>query len=305
MVDRCLQNLAAAEKAARGNHLHRLAFARGRYLWGMFYSKLAYPLAGGSRRQLAPLFFGGSMEVLLPAGLDIYLLGAKSHDSEIRLARFMIRCLEEGMAMLDVGAHFGFFSRLGMQLTGPRGRVLAVEAAGGAFKVLQRNTAGYSSVEIVRAAAGGEDGTATFYEFPALFSEYNTLDKGQFEAARWRRGIQPKVVKVPAWRMDRLMENKGFHAHFIKVDVEGAEEQVVKGLEKWLGSRESRWIVMEYLAEARQNESHRRAARFLADHGWRPYAIQADGGLAACPDIETYLQRRGLDSDNVAFLPER
>ncbi len=296
--------LAAVEKAAQGNHLHRLAFAPTRYFTGMLYSKLLYPLSGRSLRRRAPLFFGGSMEVLLPAGLDIYLLGAKSHDSEIRLARFMIRHLDEGMSMLDVGAHFGFFSRLGAELTGPQGRVLAVEAAGGTFAVLQRNLTGHPSIKAVRVAASDNEGTATFYEFPALFSEYNTLDKEQFEAEAWRRRIQPKTVKVPARRMDCLMEEEGISAHFIKIDVEGAETQVIAGLRKWIAGSGRKWIAMEYLAEERHNESHRRAANFLAKNRWLPCTIQADGTLAPCPDIETHLKERGLDSDNIVFQPE-
>lgn len=300
-----LQALAAVEKAARGSHRHRLAFAPVRYLRGMFYSKFLYPLNHRSLRRKAPLFFGGHMEVLLPAGLDIYLLGAKTHDSEIRLARFMIRHLEEGMAMLDVGAHFGFFSRLGAQLVGQQGRVLAVEAAGNTFQALQLNIAAYPAIEAIRVAASDAEGTAVFYEFPALYSEYNTMDKGQFEHAGWNQRVEPQAVRVPACRMDHLMEEKRHLAQFIKVDVEGAEAQVATGLEQWLTTSYARWLAMEFLAEERHNDSHRRAVRLLAGHGWRPFYIQADGALLACPDIEAYLKEKSLDSDNIIFQPER
>ena len=299
-----LHALAAIEKAARGSHLHRLAFAPGRYLWGMLHSKLLYPISGSSRRQQAPLFFGGSMEVLLPAGLDIYLLGAKSHDSEIRLARFMIQHLGKEMGMLDVGAHFGFFSRLGAALVEEGGSVLAVEAAGSTYEVLQRNVTGQSSIEAIRAAASDEEGTATFYEFPALYSEYNTLEKGQFEDAEWRKSIHPRAVQVPAYRMDTLIGQQGLLVHFIKIDVEGAEAQVAAGLSNWFSSPSARWLAMEFLAAERHNEGHLQAAGYLAEYGWRPFSIQEDGSLVACPDIEAYLERRGLDSDNIVFQPE-
>ena len=299
-----LHALAAIEKAARGSHLHRLAFAPGRYLWGMLHSKLLYPVNGRSRRQQAPLFFGGVMEVLLPAGLDIYLLSAKSHDSEIRLARFMALHLAKGMNMLDVGAHFGFFSRLGAALMEEEGKVLAVEAASSTYEVLQRNIAGQPGIEGIRAAASDAEGTATFYEFPALYSEYNTLEKGQFEDAAWKKDIHPKVTKVPAYRMDTLMEEQGLLAHFIKIDVEGAEAQVVAGLSNWFSSPSARWLAMEFLAAERHNEGHLQAAGYLAEYGWRPFSIQEDGSLVACPDIEAYLERRGLDSDNIVFQPE-
>ncbi len=306
-MDRCepyLQALAAIEKAARGNHFARLAFAPGRYLAGISYSKLLYPLTGRSLRCRAPLFFGGSMEVLLPAGLDIYLLGAKAHGSEIRLARFMIRRIAAGMVMLDVGAHFGFFTRLGAALVGKKGKVMAVEAAGSAFEALRRNIEGLPNAEAMRAAAGDEDGTARFYEFPALYSEYNTLEKGQFEGAAWQKGIQPAVVEVPARRMDSLLKAHKMTAQFIKIDVEGAEARVVAGLTGWLQEPHARYLAMEYLSEERHNDNHRRAAAILARHGWAPYAIRADGHLAPCPDIEAYMKERKTDSDNIVFQPQ-
>lgn len=296
-----LRALEAVEKAARGSHRQRLAFAPGRYLAGMLHSKLFYPLCGRSLRRQAPLFFGGTMEVLLPAGLDIYLLGAKTHESEIRLARFMALHLEEGMAMLDVGAHFGFFTRLGAALVGESGKVLAVEAAGSTFEILRRNIAGKPHVEAIRAAASGAEGTLTFYEFPALYSEYNTLEKRQFEGTAWQKGITPAAVEVPAFRMDKLLEGKNMEAHFIKIDVEGAEADVIAGLAGWLKAPYAQYLAMEYLAEERHNESHRRAALLLAEYGWGSFSIQADGSLAACPNIEVYMKKRCMDSDNIVF----
>ncbi|MCO6490249.1 MAG: FkbM family methyltransferase [Phaeodactylibacter sp.] len=298
-----LQALADADRAARGSHLRRLAFARGRYVLGMIHSKLLYPLGMRRLKRNAPLFFGGVLEVGLPAGLDIYLLGAKSHESEIRLARFMIRHIGEGMALLDVGAHFGFFSRLGAALAGTAGRVIAVEAAGDTFEALKRNIAGHPAIEAVRAAASDVRGTATFYEFPPLYSEYNTLEKDQFGEAAWRRGITPRAVEVPAYPMDELLEERNCFPQFIKIDVEGAEAQVAAGLVRWLRRPEARWLAMEYLAPERHNDSHRQAAGRLAENGWQPCCIREDGTLEACPDIEAYLKRKGLDSDNIVFQP--
>ena len=51
------------------------------------------------------LFTGQSFSVNLPSGLDLYLVGGKSHDSEIRLAHYLITTLSSKDYFLDIGAH--------------------------------------------------------------------------------------------------------------------------------------------------------------------------------------------------------
>ena len=167
---------------------------------------------------------------------------------------------------------------------------------------MQRNISTFPQLEAIRAAASDRNGKLTFYEFPPLYSEYNTLAQDQFEAASWRKGINPKAVEVPAYAMDELMNEREFHAHFIKADVEGAEAQVVAGLKEWLNSSSSRWLALEYLAAERHNESHRKAAALLNWQGWKAFSIQTNGTLEACNNIEAHLASQGLDSDNIVFM---
>lgn len=63
------------------------------------------------------------MNIALPASTDIYLTGGKSHDSEIRLAKFLIKNLNQGDNFVDIGAHYGYFTLLGAHLVGKGGRV--------------------------------------------------------------------------------------------------------------------------------------------------------------------------------------
>jgi hypothetical protein len=79
-------------------------------------------LSGTSIETVATTFWGESMRVLLPEQVStrIWRYGFFEED----VCRFLLRFLRAGDTFVDVGAHFGFFTRLGAALTGAAGRVL-------------------------------------------------------------------------------------------------------------------------------------------------------------------------------------
>lgn len=297
-----LNRLAAVEAAARGNHWQRLAYAPWRYLAGMVCAKVLYPLSGQPCHRQAPTFFGRPMQVALPAGLDIFLLGAKTHDSEIRLARYLVKNLATGSEVLDIGAHFGFYSLLCAQLIGPQGRVLAVEASPATFAVLERNLKAADNIQGLRAAASKAASELIFMEYPLLYSEFNTLQSSSSDDEPYSRGMKPKAIPTLAYRMDQVLETYRLSPAFIKIDVEGAEDLVIEGLSEWLERRPPAAVAMEYLA-GRETDTYRKATTMLASFGWQAFSITASGNLCPCPDIEAYLGLSELDSDNIIFQP--
>src|SRR5690606_3346806 len=88
------RQLQKVEKLAKGGKITRLLHNPARYCYAMWLSKLLYPRTRKGSLKRALLFFGGEMQVLLPAATDIYLTGGKTHSSEIRLAKFMIANLK-------------------------------------------------------------------------------------------------------------------------------------------------------------------------------------------------------------------
>lgn len=297
----CLrQRLKVTERLARGARWERLYRRPLPYLSATLFHRLLYPLWPGGWRRLATTFFGWPMALRLPAGTDIFLTGGKSHDSEIRLCRFLLHRLQTGDTFVDVGAHYGFYSLLAAHLVGAAGRVLALEASPANYALLVDNLQQAPQATALPAAAAERDAEVSFFEFPPLYSEYNSLDVEQFETAPWRRKNRPRRVVVESRRLDRLLAERQLAPQLIKVDVEGAEDRVVQGLTAHL-SAAAPLMVMEYLAPEKPNAAHRAAARRLRSLGYRPHRIDADGQLHPCLNIEAYLQEQGLDSDNIVF----
>jgi len=143
---------------------------------------------------------------------------------------FMTDALEPGATAIDVGANVGVYTVTAARRVGPAGRVLAVEADAEYVPRLCANLAlndVEGSVQVIAAAAGDSDGTAAF----------------EVAADRAFSSIKPLVAyrgagisrEVPLRRLDTIWAEAGEpQVDFVKVDVEGAEVEVIAGAERLL-----------------------------------------------------------------------
>ena len=291
--------LQQVQRLANGGKLVRLLHNPARYLYAMLLSKVMYPVTHRGSLKKAPLFFGGEMEVLLPAAIDIYLAGGKTHDSEIRLAKYMIANLKNGDVFLDIGAHFGYFTLLAASLVGDTGEVYAIEPASETFKLLKGNTNGHTHIRLFHNAVSDKIGIVSFYEFPVLYSEYNTLDVEKFLKEDWIKKYHPQKTEVHAVTIDGFVQENGFVPAVIKIDVEGAEVQAISGGKK-IWTEQSPILVMEYLDES-DNGSYGRAAELMYGCGYKSYIISEDGALLQTNDVRGYMKQHGMTSENIVF----
>lgn len=300
MASNFQQQLDKIERLARGSVLGRLLNDPLRYVSAIGFWRLVYPLRKRGRFATARTFFGAKMEVVLPSATEIFLFGAKTHDSEIRLARFLMKNLQLGDVFCDVGAHFGYFSLLASQLVGEKGRVVAFEASKSTFGILQKNLSPCTNATPLHLAASDVDKVLVFNEFPALYSEYNSLVLPALKNAEWMKNNPPQRTEVTGVRLDDFFVKENCLPNILKIDVEGAELQVLHGMSKFL-SENSPVIVMEYLLGSSQNEAHRNAVAFSQMLGYQVYRIKSDGGLEPCGNIEAAMVAVGLDSDNIVL----
>lgn len=300
-----LDRLNRVERLAQAGKLHRFMAHPLRYVLATVFRYLVYPRTRKGILVEATTFFQKPMHLLLPAGTDIYLTGGKSHASEIRLARFLIRTLQPGDGFLDIGAHFGFFSLLASTVVGAKGRVCAVEPALGTFDMLRTNTSGDSNIQCYNVAVSDEPGQRSFFEFPILYSEYNALDAIQYESAPWYAQFKPKEITVEAVVLDQFLEAEAFRPRVVKIDVEGGEFHVLSGMRTTLSQPDAPVVVMEYLRKEKTASLHHAASQLLLEAGFTPFRIDTQGKLAPLSDIEAYLSTTGQDSDNIVFCKPR
>jgi len=162
------------------------------------------------------------------------------------------------MVCWDVGANVGFYTLLLAELVGAGGRVFAFEPAPRNVALLRRHVEmnGYRNVRIFPCGLGDFDGETGF-------------DLGRDASMGHLAAGGP--LKVPCARADTLIATGQVEApDVIKIDVEGAEADVLRGA---CGAMQRRPVV--FLATHGEN-ARRTCLELLAASG---YAVRAlDGG---------------------------
>lgn len=226
-------------------------------------------------------FWGEPMTVVLPDNPSLQLWRYGYLEEE--LTGFLLERLRPGAAVVDVGAHLGYFALLSAHLVGPEGTVVALEPTPRTFTVLERNVAHRDIVRPVRAAAWSEDGGLDLLDFGWAHAAYNTAFEPRLPPER-RRALEPERHRVRALRLDDLLDELEVAPAFVKIDAESAEEEILRGMARTL--QQARPVVALEVGE--QGVEGAPTVGSLTDrlegHG---YAVRAlvGGGLAEPGDV--------------------
>ena len=191
MQENLIKQLNNVEKLANYTKIQRLLHHPFKYIYAMCFREFIYPKTKQEKIVTAPLFYGDKMKIALPASMDIYLTGGKTHTSEIRLASFLLKNLEKGAQFLDIGGHFGYFTLLAAKAVGLKGKVYSYEPSEKSFNLLKLNTEKQKNVNCLNQAVSDKEGEITFYQFPVIYSEYNSMDISQYENEEWFQNLPP------------------------------------------------------------------------------------------------------------------
>jgi FkbM family methyltransferase len=146
------------------------------------------------------------------------------------LGGLMQQLINEGDLCVDVGANAGYFTLLAAARVGPAGRVFAVEAAPANVARIRRNVElneVAERVEVVAAACTDRTGELLFYvnESNDMHCRLELPRRGEADYWLVRGRWQP--VTVAATTLAAVLGDRAAEVSFIKLDVEGAEPQVV------------------------------------------------------------------------------
>jgi FkbM family methyltransferase len=152
---------------------------------------------------------------------------------EPEVQRALVRLLRPGMTFWDIGAHAGFMTLLAARLVGERGLVHAFEPAEPTRQRLRTALRANDAANIVvyDVAVGATSGTTRLYSHDSSSMWTTVAELGEGPA-----------VDVTARTLDELTEELGA-PDVIKVDVEGAETDVLRGGSALLASGRSTLLV--------------------------------------------------------------
>jgi tRNA (mo5U34)-methyltransferase len=275
-------------------------------------SKIRKFLGKSSRQKLESLRFRMRALIprkptptVLPFGVK-WLLENSSLDTQLRTedfepaeSRFVAQFLRPGMTVLDVGAHHGFHTLLASLRVGREGKVISFEPSPRERKRLGRHIRfnKCKNVRVESFALGEVPGKSDFFLVDGYNDYCNSLRPPAVEE-------RTRKIKVNVNTLDEyLVRSRIAKVDFIKIDVEGAEVDLLRGARKTLESGECRPVLLVEVSDTRTRPWGYRASdiiNLLQQWRYEWFRLKEDGGLEPFPTNFDL-----LDSNFVAIPCER
>jgi FkbM family methyltransferase len=180
-----------------------------------------------------------------------------------------------GMTALDIGAHIGYFTLILAKRVGKDGRVFSFEPNPEVQGYLRENVLhnGHSHVTICPMALFHEEG-------------FGVMEERDFSNAWLARRCTDSTDAVPVAVYDRAAESLGIHrVDFVKMDVEGAELNILLGMRELL-ERDRPSLIIEIhprgLERFGHSESEMRAYVESSGYAIRDVLHQAETTTVFC-----------------------
>lgn len=181
--------------------------------------------------------FSGVREIRAGAGAGLKIIPLRG-DREITLgiyeapvAHALTENLRQGGVFYDIGANIGYFTMLAARQVGPVGRVCAFEpvARNAAAIVRSARLNGFGNIDVFEKAAGARGGVAELN----LAHHIGGAMLASIGAPPDRSGS----VEVDVVTIDDFADARGLPPpSLVKIDVEGAELEVLRGMTETLRS---------------------------------------------------------------------
>jgi FkbM family methyltransferase len=182
---------------------------------------------------------------------------------------------KEGDTVIDIGAHIGKYTLLSSKLVGKTGKVVAIEADPDTFHILERNISLNNLTNILPlnyAIFSTKTRIRLYDQSTTASAKYNSL-------ILTRAPQTEKYTEVNADTLDSILEMNGINqVNWIKIDVEGAEYEVLKGATKTL-SGENISVLIE-IHDVQDPHHYNNIIGFLEQHNYEiafEYRYQGSG----------------------------
>jgi FkbM family methyltransferase len=190
-------------------------------------------------------------------GLDV------SYEEET--TKLFTEIVRDGMNVLDLGANVGYYTLLAGSQVGERGRVFAFEPWQGSFSLLQKNIEvnGFKNITAVPKAVSSRCGRRELFLAKDPVHHSLALENGS------------KSVEVDVITVDEFVRERNISVDVVKMDVEGAESDVLEGMADTISKNPHMKLITE-LAPVhleRNNCSPSQFLRKLMDYDFRLYFI--------------------------------
>jgi FkbM family methyltransferase len=203
--------------------------------------------------------------------------------------------LKEGMTVMDVGANVGMYSLLAARVVGPTGKVYAFEPVPDTFARLQEHITmnGLTHVVPISIALSDSNGTV------------------KISVARNGRSslflhTTSDFIEVPMETLDSFIASHGIEeVHAIKVDVEGSEMHVVRGMRQLLSRSDKPLLMFEINPStlAAAGTTAEELFNAIVSYGYAGHVIRKGQIIPVESIVNPTRQGKGFYFDDYLFKP--
>lgn len=183
------------------------------------------------------------------------------------------RSLRPGMVVIDVGAHIGFYTLIAARAVGETGTVHAIEPCSENLASLAKNISlnGFKSIRVHPYAGGKSRGSRTFHIT-------GSSDSHGFYSHPLANTV--KTVEILEMPLDEVIDAP---VHAVKIDVEGAEMEVLQGMRHLLTeSHPPLWVEWNPACMRRGGYQPLDLPSYLSDLGYRDILVLNDRENCIC-----------------------
>jgi len=218
---------------------NRFQFPGSRKLGRMISNFVLPPLKG---KVFTPTIYNFGLCLDNSSGNEIYHLGFY----EPATVHFIQNCLQPGQTFIDVGSSIGIMTFTSALCIGTKGKVFAFEPNPQRFENLLDGIRinGFSNIKAVNLGLGKEEADMKLYHDLYSPSMVKTDASEKYNIV--------KVVRFVDFAKDNQIEK----IDFVKIDVEGFEDQVVEGMMDFILSTNPPILCIEYLASEHGHKDH-------------------------------------------------
>jgi FkbM family methyltransferase len=208
---------------------------------------------------------------------------------EPAMTAFLTHRLQPGRVFVDVGANIGWFDLLAAPLVEPGGGVVAIEASPAIHQRLaeQVRRNGLTNVRTVNEAVGAAPGWVHIVDGPAWNSAQSAVVTD----------LERRAGSVTCRPLDQILTAEEIAAcRIVKIDVEGAEFEVVRGLGPLLDALPTDAEIVVEVGPGRRDESPEAVTELwntFVSRGFNAYELPNEYTVAFLRDpvVPTALRR--------------
>ena len=220
-----------------------------------------------------------------PEGVGLYLYPCErlsqrifGRNFETAVRQAFVDMLRPGWTVVDAGANLGLYTVIAAKLVGPSGHVFAFEPSEREWRRARKTVRAnrFNNVDLYLTALGEADGEVSLTVCEESCGAYNSIGTLTHPDAL---GHMSHVERVKSRALDSfLAEKKVRQVHAVKMDVEGAEELVLRGGRQLFSSREGPLIFCEVSDKTAPglNSSAERVLALLGEYGYEVFTVAAE-----------------------------